>query len=70
MKNIFENSYDINYQLNLKQKTFNFINSSISKCMEISPEEIINIDLETFLGYMHPEDINTVKEEYLKILSE
>ena len=60
-RSVLDNSLDCIYRLNLQTGRYEYISPSVEKVVGFSPEELIELDVETALAMIHPADMPAMR---------
>jgi len=61
---ILENSHDVIYLANLKERNFGYVSPSVKEVLGYTPEEMKSFEFEELVSFIHPDDQEISKEHF------
>jgi len=69
-RSVLENSLDVAYQRNLQRNCYDYMSPVIERITGWSVDEMCNIDLNTMLALIHPDDVSSLRKKIEKALTD
>ena len=63
-ESLLDNSHDVTVRWNFQTNTYDYVSPSVESLVGYLPDEFINMDNDTALTMVHPEDISILKAGY------
>jgi two-component system CheB/CheR fusion protein len=60
-RSVFDNSRDVIYRLNVQTGRFEYVSPSVKTVVGFSPDEIMEMDADTAMGVVHPDDLPVMR---------